>query len=97
MANDSAPIRPYRVIVQDSGDPGYTNTLLVGTACTGLLRVEWVAARYGQLMPLNWSIANHMQMVTGGVLILSHPFLETLDVADCIATLRTFARQASGG
>ena len=34
---------------------------------------------------------------TGGVLILSHLFLETLDVADCIATLRTFARQASGG
>lgn len=67
MASDS-PIRPYRVIVQDSGDPGYTNTLLVGTACTGLLRVEWVAARYGQLIPLNWSMAGHMQAAAGGVL-----------------------------
>ena len=52
MANDNL-VRPIRIIVQDSGDPGYTNRLLVGTACTGLLRVEWVAARYGQLIPLN--------------------------------------------
>jgi len=62
------PIRPLRVIVQDSNDPGYTNNLLVGTACTGLLRVEWVAARYGQLVPLNWSMAGYMQAVSGGVL-----------------------------
>lgn len=62
------PIRPLRVIVQDSNDPGYTNNLLVGTACTGLLRVEFVAARYGQVIPLNWSMAGHMQVVAGGVL-----------------------------
>ncbi len=67
MANGN-PVRPYRVIVQDSGDPGYTNTLLVGTACTGLLRVEWVAARYGQCVPLNWSMAGQMQIVANGVL-----------------------------
>ena len=67
MQSDS-PIRPYRVIVQDSNDPGYTNTLLVGTATTGLLRVEWVAARYGQVTPLNWSLAGYMQTVAGGVL-----------------------------
>ena len=67
MANAN-PLRPYRVIVQDSGDPGYTNALLVGTACTGLVRVEWVAARYGQLVPLNWSLAGHMQVMAGGVL-----------------------------
>ncbi len=51
------------MIVQDSGDPGYTNRLMVGTACTGLLRVEWVAARYGQLVPLNWSMAAQMQLL----------------------------------
>ena len=67
MANAN-PIRPLRVIVQDSQDCGYTNTLLVGTACTGLLRVEFVAARYGQVVPLNWSLAGHMQAVAGGVL-----------------------------
>lgn len=63
MSDVNAPIRRSRIIVQDSGDPGYTNTLLVGTACTGLLRVEWVAARYSQLMPLNWSMSGQMQMV----------------------------------
>lgn len=60
----STPVRPYRVIVQDSGDPGYTNTLMVGTATTGNLRVEWVAARYGQLVPLNWSMAAEYQCVS---------------------------------
>lgn len=64
MQSDS-PVRPIRVIVQDSDDPGYTNRLLVGTACTGLLRVEWVAARYGQLVPLNWSMAAVMQLMGG--------------------------------
>ena len=63
MSNGN-PIRPYRVIVQDSGDPGYTNTLMVGTATTGNLRVEWVAARYGQLIPLNWSMAGEFQCVS---------------------------------
>ena len=67
LPSDS-PIRPYRVVVQDSNDHGYTNTLLVGTATTGLLRVEWVAARYGQVTPLNWSLAGYMQTVAGGVL-----------------------------
>jgi len=60
-------VRPIRVIVQDSGDPGYTNRLLVGTACTGLLRVEWVAARYGQLIPLNWSMTAQMQAISSTV------------------------------
>lgn len=62
---DVGPVRPVRVIVQDSGDPGYTNRLLVGTACTGLVRVEWVAARYGQLIPLNWSMAAKLQVMAG--------------------------------
>lgn len=65
MPNESSPVRPVRVIVEDSGDPGYTNRLLVGTACTGLVRVEWVAARYGQLIPLNWSMASQLQVMAG--------------------------------
>lgn len=59
------PTRKVRVIVQDSGDPGYTNRLLVGTPCTGNVRVEWVAARYGQLIPLNWSMGTVMQAMGG--------------------------------
>jgi hypothetical protein len=59
------PVRPIRTIVMDSGDPGYANRLLVGTACTGLVRIEWVAARYGQLVPINWSMAQLMQYMAG--------------------------------
>ena len=49
------PVRAIRHIVQDSGDPGYVNRLLIGTATTGLVRIEWVAARYGAIIPCNWS------------------------------------------
>lgn len=52
----SSPVREYRTIVKDSGDPGYVNRLLVGTPVTGLVRVEWVQARYGQIVPVNWSM-----------------------------------------
>lgn len=65
LSVDVSPVRKVRVIVQDSGDPGYTNRLLVGTACTGSVRVEWVAARYGQLIPLNWSMAAQLQVMAG--------------------------------
>jgi hypothetical protein len=49
------PIRPYRVVVQDSKDPGYVNRILVATPTTGLVRIEWVMARFGQTIPVNWS------------------------------------------
>lgn len=55
-----SPVREYRTIVQDSEDPGYTNRLMIGTAVTGLVRIEWVQARYGQIVPTNWS---HVQML----------------------------------
>ena len=55
------PVRPYREVVQDSDDPGYVNRLLIGTATTGLVRIEWVQARYGQIIPTNWSMVNMNQ------------------------------------
>lgn len=54
------PIRPYTQIVKDSQDPGYINRLLIGTATTGNLRVEWVQARYGQIVPTNWSHVQYL-------------------------------------
>jgi hypothetical protein len=51
----------YKTIVQDSGDPGYVNRLLVATPVTGLVRIEWVQARYGQIIPTNWSMVNMLQ------------------------------------
>ena len=44
-----------RRIVEDSGNPGYVNRILIGTATTGLVRIEWVAARYSVTLPVNWS------------------------------------------
>ncbi len=45
----------YTVKVDDSGEPDYLHRLLVGTATTGILRVEWHMARTGQIIPMNWS------------------------------------------
>ena len=35
--------------------------LLLGIPVTGLVRVEWMVARYGQTIPTNWSMAERMQ------------------------------------
>lgn len=49
------PVRKYRRIdVIDSGNPGYTNRIMIGSAVTGLVRIEWVQARHGQIIPVNW-------------------------------------------
>src|SRR3990172_2359233 len=61
--NGSSPVRPYRTIIQDSGDPGYINRLMVATPVTGLVRIEWVQARYGQTIPTNWSMVQLMQFM----------------------------------
>lgn len=49
------PVIEYRTLINDSGSGEYVNRLLIGTAVTGLVRVEWVGARYGQVIPVNWS------------------------------------------
>lgn len=51
--------------IQDSGDPGYVNRLLVATPTTGSVRIEWVSARYGQIIPANWSVVNMLQFLNG--------------------------------
>lgn len=55
-----APESKYRTIINDSGNSNYVNRILIGTATTGLVRIEWVQARYGQIIPTNWS---HVQML----------------------------------
>lgn len=59
MCNLNMPkVIEYRTILDDSGNPRYINRLLIGTAATGLVRMEWVGARYGQTIPTNWSQVN---------------------------------------
>ena len=57
----ASPVRDYRTIIADSDDPGYTTRLIVGTAVTGLVRIEWVQGRYGQIIPANWSMVQMLQ------------------------------------
>lgn len=39
--------------------------LLCGTPSRGLCRIEWVVARYGQIIPCNWSMAQVIQSIDG--------------------------------
>jgi hypothetical protein len=66
VAEDS-PVRRYRTVVDDSGNLGYVNRLLVGTATTGSVRMEWVCARYGQVIPTNWSMVQALHFMDGYV------------------------------
>lgn len=56
--NPDSPVAPYyriQNIAVNKNDPGYINRILVGTATTGNIRMEWALSRYGQIIPTNWS------------------------------------------
>lgn len=59
----TSPVGPYyriQNLANNKNDPGFINRILVGTATTGNIRMEWALARYGQIIPTNWS---QIQMV----------------------------------
>lgn len=58
------PLRRPHAVLQDSGNPGFINRILIGTATTGLVRIEWVNARLGQIVPPNWSAVTMQQPVS---------------------------------
>ena len=45
----------------------FQNRLLIGTPMTGLVRAEWVFARYGQIIPTNWSVADVVQFLSSHI------------------------------
>jgi len=51
-------------IINDSGTEKYTGRLLVATPTTGLVRMEWVASRYTQVIPTNWSKTDMIQYMS---------------------------------
>lgn len=53
-------------IVKNDGTAAILQKLLVGTATTGLVRVEWLQARYGQVIPTNWSWVQMWQFMAPG-------------------------------
>ena len=59
------PVREYKTIIQDGGGPGYVNRLMIGTASTGVIRIEWSRARYGQVIPVNWSEVSMLEYING--------------------------------
>lgn len=50
---------PVVGIHKNVDNPDWNNRVLVFTPTTGTVRIEWVNARYGQVIPTNWS---HIQM-----------------------------------
>ena len=40
-----------------------SNRIMVGIPMTGMLRSEWVLARYGQIIPCNWSQVDCIQFL----------------------------------
>jgi hypothetical protein len=60
--HQDTPNFDYTVQVNDSGDEQFVNRILIGTATTGLVRVEWMQGRLGQIIPCNWA---HMSMSQG--------------------------------
>jgi hypothetical protein len=45
----------------NSKDHTWTNRILVALPSTGLVRIEWMMARYGQIIPTNWSQVEMVQ------------------------------------
>lgn len=53
--------------VLDSNKEAWTKRILIGTPMTGLLRAEWVFARYGQTIPTNWSNVDVSQFMNSWI------------------------------
>ena len=49
----------------DSGNNKFRQRLLVATPTLGLVRMEWVTARYNQIIPTNWSKTDMIQFLNG--------------------------------
>jgi len=65
---DKKDLIPLRNTLMSSGDTGYVNRVLVATpAGTGSVRMEWVLARYGQIIPMNWSMVQYTQFMNSFV------------------------------
>lgn len=53
------------ILVENKGK--WTNRVLIGTPMTGLVRSEWMCARYGQTIPTNWSHIEVMQWMSSHI------------------------------
>jgi hypothetical protein len=72
MTKEKSPVREYRTIINDSGDPGYINRILIAHPVTGLLRAEWMQGRMGQITPVNWSQIQTMEFMQSSYMPLRY-------------------------
>ena len=49
-------------ILENKGQ--WQNRILIGTPSTGSVRMEWVLARFGQVIPTNWSATDAIQWIS---------------------------------
>lgn len=56
------PIEGYRGLIEKACEP-ISNRVLIGIPATGLIRIEWAMARYGQITPCNWSQSDMVQFI----------------------------------
>lgn len=61
----SQPRETTSVLVKN--EKKWVDRLLIGTPMTGLVRSEWMVARYGQTIPTNWSHSEIMQWMSSYV------------------------------
>lgn len=62
MSKKSSTSKPkYNGTIKDSGNFQLTKKLLVGTPTLGSIRMEWAVARYGQVIPSNYSKVDMVQ------------------------------------
>ncbi len=57
------PIIPIKNVI-DKNPEIWTKRVCIGIPTTGLLRVEWVQARFSQILPTNWSHAEIWQFMS---------------------------------
>jgi len=51
----------YHEMDKNPNKGAWTNRILIALPCTGLLRVEFMMAKYGQIIPTNWSQVEMLQ------------------------------------
>jgi hypothetical protein len=60
MAKQTAPLNVTlgdNIILKNESKTPIRNRILIGTPTLGIVRIEWATARYGQVIPCNWTVA----------------------------------------
>jgi hypothetical protein len=54
----------YHELDKNPNKEAWTNRILIAVPSTGLVRMEWVMAKYGQVIPTNWSQVEMIQWLS---------------------------------